>query len=778
VIVAGQHFSPPLLQRLEQEGASLSRRQLARQLCHWLDWKGPTGRFQEMSARKALATLQHTGHLHLPPPTAPPPSRRVVPARRLAATPDPPALRSLEELGPVELKLVPPGRSTLGRAWRELLEQEHYLGAGPLCGAQLRYLIDSAQGYLGGLAFSAAAWRLAPRDQWIGWHDVARSENLHRVVNNSRFLIRAKVHVPNLASHILSQALQRLPADWQARYGYRPVLVETFVELGRFAGISYGAANWQAIGLTQGRGRQDTTHQARRGRKIIWVKPLQPDFRAVLRTPPSQPRLARAAPALVLPPQGRLPVDWAENEFGAVPLGDGRLRTRLLILARDFYARPTATLPESCAGSWAKYRAACRFFDHRRTAMNVLLSSHYQATMRRVAQEKVVLAVQDTTSLNYTAHAATELLGPISTHADGAQGLLVHDTMAFTIDGTPLGLLDVQCWARDPEEAGKKHQRREVPFEQKESAKWLHSAQAVAGLRPAAPQTLLVSVGDREADVYELFAWAQAEATAPKLLVRATQDRGVAGEQGQLWAQMQAQIPEVGYEVRVPRRGTQPARTARLEVRYGAVELRPPVHRQHLGPVNIWAVLAQEVGAPPGVEPIEWMLLTTVPVLNAADALERLRWYVQRWNIEVYHRTLKSGCRIEDRQLAGAERLESCLAIDLVVAWRVFHLTKLGRQTPDVPCTVYFEDDEWKALSAYATKCSEPPAKPPSLWAAMAMVAMLGGWFGRKSDGPPGTQVLWRGLQRLDDLSAMWRVMTGRSPGESTLPVSSNFDYG
>lgn len=778
VIVAGQHFSPDLLQRLEREGVGLSRRQQARLLCQWLDWKGPSGRWQEMSARKALAALQRSGHLHLPPPLAPPPRRHVVPARTAVATPQPPWHCSLDQLGPVTLELVPPGGSTLGRTWRELFEQEHYLGAGPLCGAQLRYLIASPHGYLGGLAFSAAARRLAPRDQWLGWSDVARAENLHRVVNQSRFLIRAHLQVPNLASHSLTQVLQRLPADWQARYGYGPVLVETFVERARFAGVSYAAANWQAIGLTQGRGRQDTTHQAQRGQKIIWVKSLQPDFRAVLRAVPSRPRLARPAPAVLPPPPPPLPGDWAENEFGAVTLGDRRLRTRLLTLARDFYARPTASLAECCGGSWAKYRAAGRFFDHPCTGLNALLAAHYQATARRVAQESVVLAVQDTTSLNYSAHPATALLGPIGTEPDGAQGLLVHDTMAFTVEGKPLGLLDVQCWGRDPDAAGQKHQRRQRPFEQKESVKWRRSAQAVAALSPACPQTLLVSVGDREADIYELFDWAQAKPGAPKLLVRATQDRRVTGEQGHLWAQVQAQIVEVGLVVRVPRRGTQPARTARLEVRYGAVELRPPARQPHLGLVQAWAVLAQEVGTPPGVESIEWMLLTTVPVTNVEQALERLRWYVPRWNIEVYHRTLKSGCRVEDRQLGGADQLESCLAIDMVVAWRVLYLTKLGRETPAVPCTVYFEEHEWKALVAFTTQCAEPPPEPPSLWVAMLMVATLGGWLGRKSDGPPGAQVLWRGLQRLADLAAMYQVLAGRPSVPRAPPVSSNPDYG
>jgi len=178
------------------------------------------------------------------------------------------------------------------------------------------------------------------------------------------------------------------------------------------------------------------------------------------------------------------------------------------------------------------------------------------------------------------------------------------------------------------------------------------------------------------------------------------------------------------------------------------------------------------------VEPIEWMLLTTVPVTHVEQALERLRWYVQRWNIEVYHRTLKSGCRIEDRQLGGADQLESCLAIDMVVAWRVLHLTQLGRATPAVPCTVYFEEPEWKALVAFTTQCAEPPPTPPSLWVAMLMVATLGGWLGRKRDGPPGAQVLWRGLQRLDDLTAMYKVLAALPSVPRSPPVSSNPDYG
>ena len=152
------------------------------------------------------------------------------------------------------------------------------------------------------------------------------------------------------------------------------------------------------------------------------------------------------------------------------------------------------------------------------------------------------------------------------------------------------------------------------------------------------------------------------------------------------------------------------------------------------------------------------MLLTTLRVRSFEDAVEKTEWYCLRWGIEVYHKTLKSGCQVEERQLGTADSLEACLAIDMVVAWRIFHLTKLGRETPEAPCTVFFEDAQWKALVGYKTQTPIPPEKPPTLGEAMRMVATLGGFLGRKSDGHPGTKTLWLGLQRLDDLTEMWKI--------------------
>ena len=755
--ICGQQFSPALVQRLQgtlDREPGLSRTALSRRVCGWLDWRSPNGRLKEVSCRVALARLERAGMICWPQGrTFPAPPRR--PPRRRVRWRKAGVERRLEELQPVEVVPVGSAESRTAQTWNELLERYHPHGAGPLCGAQIRYAIRSRTGeWLGGLAFSAAAWRVAARDRWIGWSEAARREHLPRVIANSRFLLLPGLHVPHLASHVLGQALRRVARDWQARYGYAPCLVETFVDAGQ-AGTCYRAANWREVGQTRGRGRQDRAHARGQAVKQVWVYALHRRARE---------RLGGRAPAPPPPP-----ADWAEEEFGAVRLGDARLRRRLLTLARDRYARPEAHLPQACQ-TRAKTKAAYRFLEHSDTTMDALLQPHFAATGQRVAAEKVVLAVQDTTSLNYSTHRATDDLGPIGSEKEGALGLWLHSTLAFNTEGTPLGLLDVQCWARDGRQFGKRHERKQRSIEEKESVKWLKSFRAVAQVQRRAPGTRLVSVGDREADIYELLQEALAEPQGPGLLIRAEHDRLRAEGQGHLWPWLEQQTAAGVQEIRVPRRGAQAARVARLEVRWAQVTLRPPRTRPHLPKLTLWAVLAQEAEAPAGIKPLRWMLLTTCGVESFAEACEKLHWYTLRWGIEVYHRTLKSGCQIEQRQLGTAARLEACLALDLVVAWRIYHLAKLGRETPNLPCTVYFEEAQWKALLAYITKNPRPPAQPPSLNEAMRLTASLGGFLGRKGDGHPGTQTLWLGLQRLDDITETYKVF---APLAHSPPVSS-----
>ena len=744
MIICGQTFLPATLesiQRLVDKTQDISRRALSRCVCEMLSWRHPDGRLKDMSCRKALARLHKTGALRMPDAVQNSAFTRRSLLQEFVRSP---VSCSLQELGNVALVLIVDRLSDEAQTWKSLMKQ-HYLGDRLFC-AGLRYLVHSSiHGWLGALAFSPAAFRVSARDQFIGWNEQDRLGNLDRVIGNSRFFIHPAVRVPHLASHILGKVLRRLKRDWQSRYGKEPLLVETFVEQSRFSGTSYRAANWIHVGTTAGRGRQDSQHQTALPPKEMYVYPLHRRWRELLGGSFKEET----------PHFG----DWAEEEWGHASLGDNRLVQRLIILGRDRYAHPQANIPQTC-GSRAKTKAAYRFFDHERATLQNLLLPHIKATTKRVNREKIVLAIQDTTSLNYGTHPATENLGPITNIPTGVAGLMLHGTLAVNTKGTPLGLLAAQCWARDPAAYGKKAKRHKLPIEEKESNKWLTSFKAATEIAAACPDTTVVSVGDRKADIYELFALAAQTPKAPLLLVRAQHDRKLLEEQGRLSEHLSG-ISEAGIqEIIIPRKGNRQARTAQLSIRYSKVVLAPPTGKNDRMPLSIWAILAEEQGAPEGIIPLRWLLLTTAPTDSFEKACEHLSWYTQRWTIEVFHRTLKSGCRIENRQLGSADRLEACLAIDLVVAWRIYHLTKLGRATPDVPCSIYFEEAEWKALNTFVTKKATDTDKPPTLREAIRMVAMLGGFLARKGDGEPGTQCLWLGLQRLDDITEMWNIMT------------------
>jgi hypothetical protein len=780
MLICGQEFDDEILERISaavvEDGPGLSRRALSMRVCEWLNWRSPNGKPKDMTCRTALLKLNRQGIIPLPEPVGPNlfGFKRRYEERNIFKGIDKIAC-TLEQLGQVELIPIEAGDRETSRIWNGLMERYHYLGSGPLCGAQMRYLIRSAcYGWIGGLSFSAAAWQVKARDVWIGWSKETRMRNLSKVLCNSRFLLVPKV--PNLASHILSRCLKRIQDDWNVRYGIEPVLIETYVEKERFEGTCYQAANWLHIGSTQGRGRTDRFHIRRVPVKEIYVCPLTRYAREIL-------CVAGNGDVLPIRPvpmreKEQVPKDWAEEEVGAAGLSDHRLTKRLVTLLQDRYARPQASIPQACQ-SRAKTKAAYRFFAHPETTMEKILAPHYQTTVSRITGEPLVLAVQDTTSLNYTAHPATKDLGPIGNLPDDPIGLLVHDTMAFNVEGTPLGLLDVQCWARDPEQFGKKKLRYQLPIEQKESYKWLRSFQRVAEAQKRCPNTMVVSVGDREADIYELIEMALGDPSGPKLLVRAAQNRILAQEQGHLWSRVSSQEISAYLDIRVPRRGNKPARQTTLAVRCAQVMLKPPRHKSERPLLAVWAILARELDETAMGTPIEWLLLTTCDVATSEQAVEKIRWYTRRWGIEVYHRTLKSGCKIEERQLGTADRIEACLAIDMIVAWRVFHLAKLGRETPDVPCTVFFEDHEWQALLVYWTRKLPAFDTPPTLREAMRLTAQLGGFLGRKCDGDPGTKSLWIGLQRLDDLAAMYQFMLPLVvPHPHNTPVSSNPGYG
>jgi hypothetical protein len=447
--------------------------------------------------------------------------------------------------------------------------------------------------------------------------------------------------------------------------------------------------------------------------------------------------------------------NWAAKEFKEIELGDQRRKKRLIQLAEQRGKRPNASIAVSCENR-AGMKAAYRLFDNEGVGAEAILEGHYQSSIERARKERIVLAVQDTTYLNYSHHPATIGLGYLQDlHM---RGMLMHSTLLVTPERTPLGLIDQQVWARKAEDFKVKgKQRARQRTEEKESQKWLVSLEVTAhAQKQLEEQTHLINVGDSEADVYDLLH--KAIALQQDLLVRAAYDRNVDHAEKRLRAYLQNQDVAGEITIQVPRRPTKPARATRLEVRFAPVNLCPPTSRykEQLPKLAIWGIHTREIDVPPGEEALHWLLLTTLPITNFDQATTGLAWYTCRWVIETYHKILKSGCRVEDRQFRDAENLQRYLALDAVVAWRVLFLIMLARDVPDLACTTVLETYEWQALYCFLHKSNQPPSTVPSLQQAVFWIARLGGFLGRKRDGNPGPISLWRGLQRLSDIAEAW----------------------
>ena len=279
----GRAFSPEQIERIRQliaDHPPWNRAKLSRAVCELLQWRRGDGRVKDMSCRVAMLRMDRDGLIRLPPPQKGNGNGHRRPRLTCASDPQAPIRLSASALGPLRWELV--DRAHGSSLWNELIQRYHYLGWQPLPGAQMRYLVYRGDQLLAALGFGAAAWALAPRDQWIGWTATQRQRNLSLVVNNARFLILPWVRSPNLASRLLAQANKRLRSDWRVRYGYDPVLLETFVEQGRYRGTCYRAASWIHVGQTQGRGKLDRHTRRLLPIKDVLLRPLCRSFRRQL----------------------------------------------------------------------------------------------------------------------------------------------------------------------------------------------------------------------------------------------------------------------------------------------------------------------------------------------------------------------------------------------------------------------------------------------------------------------------------------------------------------
>jgi hypothetical protein len=450
------------------------------------------------------------------------------------------------------------------------------------------------------------------------------------------------------------------------------------------------------------------------------------------------------------------------EELGAIDLGDRRLDRRARRLLQKLGEKPTLSIPAACGG-WDETRAAYRLFDHAEVTPERVLAPHSACTEERLRAYRRVLCIQDTTELDYTTKKASMAgLGPLN--YETRWGMYLHPTLVVTPERVPLGLLDAYTWVREPGSIGQEKDRNR-PLEEKESVRWIDGFARVNALAETLTDTHLTYIADREGDIYDLFVEAPCPERSADWLVRVQHTERLLADGRKLRAVLDAApvLSEISFE-RPPAKGRR-ARTVHQQIKAVRVTLKPPPRPDRtLAEVTVTALLATEPHPPAGEDPLEWLLLTNLPVESAEQAAETLSWYLCRWQIELYFKVLKSGCRVEQLQLETRERLEPALAFYMIIAWRVLYLTMLGRDCPEMPCDSVFAEEEWKAVYL-VTQRKPPPAVPPSLDTMVRMVATLGGFLNRKGDGFPGSKTLWIGLQRIPDF--VLALEAQRSIGES-----------
>jgi hypothetical protein len=470
---------------------------------------------------------------------------------------------------------------------------------------------------------------------------------------------------------------------------------------------------------------------------------------------------------------------WVVDEMKTAALSDKRLNDRLRLVLSQLADRPTASIPAACGGN-AEMTAAYRLFDNDKATFDNVLAPHVDATRKRVAAQPTVVLAQDTTEIDLTRpEKPVRGAGPLD--GDTRVGALLHLLHAFAPDGTPLGTVAAMPWTREPEvikcASLTRAQRAAIPIEKKESYRWITTLRQAHEVAQSYPNTQCICVADSEADIYEFLVEGMANSDGVRWIARASQDRALSKNKGAdansesllrervlvetvLYTQtikVRGRKAKIACEKR-GRRQPRQSREAEVTVRAAQVTLRAPSRPDcKLPVVTINAVLACEENPPEGDEPIEWLLLTDLPIGSLAEVRQIIAYYCLRWMIEVFFRVLKSGCRVEERRFEQIDRLLTCLAVYLIVAWRTLYVCRLGRSCPEISCESVFEPAEWKAAWKVVRR-EDPPQQVPPLGVVVNLIAQLGGYINRKRSDPPGPQTVWLGLQRVHDFALCWKL--------------------
>jgi hypothetical protein len=450
------------------------------------------------------------------------------------------------------------------------------------------------------------------------------------------------------------------------------------------------------------------------------------------------------------------------RELAGIDLGDKRLNRRSQEIIQTLAANPEASVNAAC-DSWSETIAAYRLFDHAAVGPDQILQPHLEATKQRMAACPVVLIVQDTTELDYTAHPPDDA-GCLNKAE--RFGLYDHTHLAVTPQKLCLGVVGAEQFDRTAESLGKSQERKTLPIEQKESLRWLTGYRLASQLAGEFPETQIVNVSDREADIYDIFVEAEQHPTPADFIIRAKEDRSTPERDPEAgpsaYRKVRVEVSESELRMtrtidlaRTPKRQ---ARTAKLEIRAITVTIKPPHARPHLPSVTCNVVLVEEVNGPGDGTDVSWLLITTLPIDLEDALLNVLDYYVARWTIEEYFRVFKTGCCVEAIQLETTHRLKNCLAFYKIIAWQLMYLTRLNRESPSTPCDQVFSESEWKSVFSIVAKKPVPKTAPP-LSEFMRLLASLGGYNNRRTERPPGPQVLWMGIRRMTDFAIAWESL-------------------
>jgi hypothetical protein len=452
---------------------------------------------------------------------------------------------------------------------------------------------------------------------------------------------------------------------------------------------------------------------------------------------------------------------WLDEEIGQNRFRDKRLGKRFRLVLERLWTCIGQSIPMAFQ-DWCNTKAAYRFLSNPNVTEQAILAGHFEATRSRFAVAPgQVLVLQDTTEFSYKRE-RPELIG--STHKVASRkdregrspmhtvcGILMHSSLAVTTQGVPLGLAAIKFWTRKKfkgcEALKRKINPTRVPIEEKESYRWLENLRQSTALF-GQPQRC-IHIGDRESDIYELFCLAHELQT--NFLVRTCVDR-LAGDGDHTIAHEMDEVRVKGVHRVAVRDQSGKADWAILELRYRRITVLPPIGKQRRYPaLELTVIHALERGTPTGRKPIEWKLITNLPVASRKQAVEKLDWYALRWKIEVFHKILKSGCKAEESQLRTADRLANLISVFCVVSWRIFWLTMVHRAAPDHPVEIALTSPEIQRLDQLVKDTAKSlNAKPLSRY--IIKLAQLGGYMARASDPPPGNTVIWRGLRRLIDI--------------------------